>query len=96
VPDVTTPRGLGVNVNLDNTKHGKTGTYTHDGWCQWRARCRTQQDALHGPWDDYLVFLHDVGKRPLGTSLVRLDASRPWGPGNVRWARYNRRTNEWE
>lgn len=32
-------------------------------------------------------FLADMGQRPAGTQLTRLDASRPYGPSNCHWAR---------
>lgn len=30
-------------------------------------------------------FLEDVGERPVNSSLVRIDTSKPWEPGNVKW-----------
>ncbi len=31
-------------------------------------------------------FLHDMGERPAGTGLVRIDPSRGFEPGNCRWS----------
>lgn len=37
-------------------------------------------------WTDFRLFLEDMGERPEGTSIDRVDGTRGYYPGNCRWA----------
>lgn len=75
----------------NNFKHGQSDTPTYNSWKAMRIRVAHRDDYkdIHicGQWkNDYLTFLKDMGERPDGTTLDRIN---PWGdycPGNCRWA----------
>ena len=53
-----------------------------DKWRQTR-KCKEGRDPR---WDDFWVFVEDVGVVPEGNfQIKRLYKTRPWGPDNFRW-----------
>ncbi len=77
---------------------------TYRSWTRMRNRCLNPNAAdfshyggrgisICVEWEDFLVFLRDMGERPSGTSLDRIDVNGNYEPGNCRWATAKQQAN---
>lgn len=86
--------------------HGMYGTPTYKSWSEMKSRCdHPERSSGHYEgvtycerWADFREFYKDMGERPDGTSLDRIDTFGNYEPGNCRWAdiitqENNRRNN---
>ena len=68
----------------------------HAAWTNMIQRCRPESADRSGYFDRgigvcerwlvFVNFISDMGPRPLGASLDRIDNDRGYEPGNCRWA----------
>ena len=64
-----------------HSKAGRSGTYR-----SWDGMKQRRPDAVVERWTSFGNFLADMGERPEGATLKRIDSSKGYGPGNCRWA----------
>jgi hypothetical protein len=95
------------------TTHGHSGrrrTATYATWEAIKSRCHTPSHSSFAEYggrgiavcerwrESFESFLADMGTRPPGLTIDRIDGARGYEPGNCRWASYaeqnrNLRTN---
>lgn len=92
-------------------KQKKTDHVLYSTWANMRQRCLNTNNpdyqyyggkgvTICEEWRDFWTFVQDVGEKPEGMTLDRIDGDGDYEPGNVKWStkseqnfnrRYNRR-----
>lgn len=78
-------------------KHGLTATPLHKVWGSMRERCNNPKAKSYPHyggrgikvcprWNDFELFLSDMGPRPLGKSIERRNNDGDYEPDNCYWA----------
>lgn len=89
--------GCLINAEGHGVKHGHKHSKTYASWSSAKDRTLNPKSkdfhryggvgiGFSGCWLIFENFLADMGERPEGTSLDRIDGTKGYEPGNCRWA----------
>lgn len=85
-----------ISTTEEKTKHGYCGTLTYRSWVSMKTRCLDEKNhkypdyggrgiKLCKEWESFEQFLKDMGERPEGTTLGRINNDGDYEPSNCEW-----------
>ena len=87
-----------------NLTHGMTKSRTYNTWANMLQRCINPTSTSYinygkrgisvcNRWHSFIKFLEDMGERPVGMSLDRIDSQGNYEPSNCKWATRKEQAN---
>jgi len=81
---------------MSDYHHGMVNTPTYNSWRAMRERCRYKKHKMYyayggrgiivcDEWHNFTTFLNDMGVRPEGYELDRIDTEKGYNKENCRW-----------
>ena len=82
---------------MPRIKHGMTNTPTYSSWVCMKSRCNNPNDSSYERyggkkikvckrWNNFKEFFSDMGERPKGKTLDRINTKKGYTKLNCRWA----------
>lgn len=95
---------LGLAKKTHGHSVGGKMSKTYSTWCDMHARCRNPNEdsyrwyggkgiSVCDRWNDFSLFLEDMGEKPFGMSIDRIDSKKNYDPSNCRWATFKDQAN---